>query len=66
MKYTKRACIYPKDIQRITGKSERHARSLLSKIRDYLNKEPHQFVTTDEFADFTGIKKEKVDEFIID
>lgn len=66
MRYTKRICIYPKDIQRITGKSNRHARNLLSKIREYLNKEPHQFITTDEFADFTGIKKEKVEEFIID
>ncbi|WP_339610582.1 hypothetical protein [uncultured Planktosalinus sp.] len=66
MKNSKRICIYPKDIQRITGKSERHARNLLSKIREYLNKEPHQFVTTEEFASFTGIKKEVVEEFIID
>lgn len=62
----KRMCIYPKDIQRITGKSERHSRNLLSKIKEYLDKEPHQFVTIEEFALFTGIKKELVEEFIID
>ena len=33
----KRICIYPKDIQRITGKSERHSRNLLSKIKEYLD-----------------------------
>lgn len=66
MRTTKRLCIYPKDIKRITGKSERHARILLSKIREYLNKEPHQFITTHEFAEYYGIDQEKVEDFIID
>ena len=30
----KRICIYPKDIQRITGKSERYGRLLLAKIKE--------------------------------
>ena len=30
----KRICIYPKDVQRITGKSERYGRLLLAKIRN--------------------------------
>lgn len=35
---TKRLCIYPKDIQRITGKSYRQSARILQKIRSDLNK----------------------------
>jgi len=52
----KRICIYPKDIQRITGKSERYGRLLLAKIKDRNKKEEHQFVTVDEFCRYTGLK----------
>lgn len=55
-----RLCIYPKDVQRITGKSERYGRMLLQKIREYFEKEEHQFVTVEEFCLYTGIKKEEV------
>ena len=60
----KRVIIYPKDIQRITGKSERYGRYLLKKIKDDLQKEDHQFVTINEFSAFTGIDLELVDQFI--
>jgi len=66
MRTAKRICIYPKDIQRITGKSERHARNLLSKIREYLEKEPHQFITTYEFAEYYGLNQNQVEDYIID
>jgi len=66
MRTAKRICIYPKDIQRITGKSERHARNLLSKIREYLEKEPHQFITINEFADYYGLNQNQVEDYIID
>lgn len=55
-----RLCIYPKDVQRITGKSERYGRMLLQKIREYFEKEEHQFVTVEEFCLYTGIKKDEV------
>ncbi|MBX9893094.1 MAG: hypothetical protein K2Y12_12290 [Chitinophagaceae bacterium] len=55
-----RLCIYPKDVQRITGKSERYGRMLLNKIKEYFEKEEHQFVTVEEFCLYTGIKKEEV------
>ena len=32
----KRACIYPKDIQRITGRSERYGRKLLNDIKNFI------------------------------
>ena len=59
-----RLCIYPKDVQRITGKTERYGRMLLQKIREHLQKEDHQFITVDEFSQYTGIKKEEVLSFI--
>tara|TARA_B100000508_G_scaffold138542_1_gene134863 strand:+ start:15888 stop:16085 length:198 start_codon:yes stop_codon:yes gene_type:complete len=61
---TTRICIYPKDIQRITGRSERYGRKLLERIREHLNKEQHQFVTIKEFCDFTGIDIVDVQEYL--
>ena len=65
MKLT-RSCIYAKDIQRITGRSERYGRKLLQAIREKLRKEPHQFVTIDEFADYAGIDVEVIRDYITD
>jgi len=59
-----RACIYPKDIQCITGRSERYGRSLLNKIKAHYDKEKHQFVTVEEFAEYTGIKVDIINEYI--
>ncbi len=55
MKVLQRICIYPKDIMRITGKSERYGRKLLEKIREKNQKEVHQFITIKEFCSYTGI-----------
>ncbi len=60
----KRIIIYPKDIQRITGRSERYGRKLLQQIRFELGKDDHQLVTIHEFADYAGIDLEQVEEFI--
>ena len=66
MEMPKRVCIYPKDIQRITGRSEKYARRFLLMIRQNLNKQSNQFVTTYEFAQYVGIDIEIVQQFIID
>lgn len=63
MKIT-RACIYPKDIQCITGRSERYGRKLLNEIKQHFGKEPHQFITIEEFAEYSGIKLEIVTEYL--
>jgi hypothetical protein len=60
----KRICIYPKDIQRITGKSERYGRMLLAQIKKCNKKEEHQLVTVDEFCRYTGLKIDQVAPFI--
>lgn len=60
----KRICIYPKDIQLITGKSERHSRNIIANIKKQLNKQKHQAVTIDEFCNYMGIQKEGLQQYI--
>ncbi len=62
----KRICIYPKDVQRITGKSEKSGQRLLNKIKKELGKENHQFITTEEFAKYSGISIETIHEYLKD
>lgn len=61
----KRLCIYPKDIQRITGKSYRQSARLLQKIRSDLNKLENEFVSVEEFCQYTSLKIEQVKPLII-
>ncbi|WP_346822766.1 hypothetical protein [Rapidithrix thailandica] len=58
--HRKRLCIYPKDVQLITQKSEKTTRKLLHQMRDYFHKEPHQLVAVSEFCAYTGLKDEEV------
>jgi hypothetical protein len=62
---TKRLCIYPKDVQRITGKSDRYGRKLLKKIKDSLKKEDHQFITVEEFCSYTGLQTDTIEKYLI-
>ncbi|SRX55785.1 hypothetical protein [Aequorivita sp. CIP111184] len=55
-----RICVYPKDVQLVTGKSERYGRMIIKKIKENLNKEAHQLVTIDEFCTFMGLEISKV------
>ncbi len=50
-----RLCIYPKDVQVVTGRSERYGRDLIRKIKETLAKKDHQFVTVEEFCNYTGL-----------
>ena len=61
----KRLCIYPKDIQRITGKSYRQSIRLLQKKRKELNKLQNEFVSIEEFCQYTSLKIEQVEPLII-
>ncbi|MGZ3920838.1 MAG: hypothetical protein ACXVC7_11115 [Bacteroidia bacterium] len=63
---TKRACIYPKDIQRITGKSERYSQKLFQKMKAHYNKSAVQFITISEFCQFTGLDQNTVEAYILD
>ena len=55
-----RICIYPKDIQRITGKSYRQSTRMLQKIKEDLGKPKNHFISVDEFCRYTGLKYEQV------
>ncbi len=55
-----RIVIYPKDIQQITGKSERQSRNIIATIKKKHNKEKHQAVTIQEFCDYMGINPETI------
>ena len=61
---TTRMCVYPKDVQRITGKSERFGRMLLVKIKANYKKEDHQFISVEEFCNYTGLKIDQVKELL--
>ena len=60
-----RVCIYPKDVQLITGKSERYSRMLLQKVKEKFSKEEHQFVSIEEFCNYTGLKVEQVQPLLL-
>lgn len=55
-----RLCVYPKDISLLLGLSERHARRLLQQIKDAYGKRPHQYVSFQEFAQYTDLPLEEV------
>ncbi|MDQ6812223.1 MAG: hypothetical protein M3040_00565 [Bacteroidota bacterium] len=55
-----RLCIYPKDIQVVTGRRERYGRNLIKKIKDHFQKEQHQIVTVEEFCQYLGLHPEAV------
>ena len=59
-----RACIYPKDIQCLTGRTERYGRKLINEIRDHFGKQPYQFITSKEFSEYSGIDLETVNEYL--
>lgn len=50
-----RVCIYPKDVQIVTGKSERWGREIIKKIKSHFSKQPHQLVSIDEFCTYMGL-----------
>lgn len=61
---TVRVCIYPKDIQCITGRSESFGRKLIRQIKQHFDKQPHQFITAKEFSEYSGIDQEIIDEYL--
>lgn len=52
--------IFPKDVERITGRSEAYGRRLISMIKKKVGKGKHQFVTYREFCEFSGLTMEEV------
>lgn len=63
---SKRVCIYPKDIQRITGKSYRQSTRILNEVRKSLRKPKNSLVSIVEFCEHTGLKVEEVRGALLD
>lgn len=51
----KRVCVYPKDVQWITGKSERQSRNIVLKIKKHYKKEKHQPISIEEFCEYMAL-----------
>lgn len=49
-----RICIYTKDVQSITGKSERQCREIIKQIRQLRNKQKHQPITVHDLCAYLG------------
>ncbi|GAK96655.1 hypothetical protein JCM19294_964 [Nonlabens tegetincola] len=60
-----RVTIFPKDVHCFTGRSERYGRKLLQDIKKHLGKQSYQFITVEEFAEYSGIKEETIKEYLL-
>ena len=65
-KKTCRLCIYPKDVQLITGRSIAYSRTLLKNIKQSLGKDKNALVSIEEFCIYTGISMELVQSVMAD
>lgn len=59
-----RICVYTKDVQTITGKSERQSREIIRQIRTLNKKEKHQPVTVHELCAYMGFELKNVSHLI--
>ena len=59
-----RVVIYTKDVENITGRRGRTARTLINKIRCALGKSKDEFITIKEFSLFTGIDEDLIKDFL--
>jgi hypothetical protein len=65
-KIPRRAIIYAKDIENITGRKRRTAFAMLQKIKTFYNKTSKDLITISEFCAFMGMEKEVVYEYLVD
>ena len=63
-KQERRLCIYPKDIQRITGKSYRQSIRIIKAVRKMFDKPESSYVSISEFCIYSGLTYEEVAAFI--
>lgn len=53
-----------KDIQRLTGRSERQSRRILTAVRKMFGKRPRQPVSIQEYCRYTGLREEDVARYL--
>jgi hypothetical protein len=59
-----RIVVYTKDIQRITGKSERYGRKIMNKIKAKHGKQKHQLVSLAELCEHLGLSEIEVAKYL--
>ena len=64
MRKPQRIVIYVKDIVTITGRKPGAARNLYLAILRYFDKRRGQFITFQEFSNYTGIDEEVIQEYL--
>lgn len=60
----KRLYIYPKDVERITGKKSSYCCNVIQLIRAIYGKKKHQGVTIREYCDYMNVSREEVEAFL--
>lgn len=55
-----RLSIYPKNIQKFTGKSDHYGKNLIKRIKEHFKKLQHQLDTVEEFCLYMGLQQEIV------
>jgi hypothetical protein len=61
----KRICIYAKDIQVLTGKSERYARKVVAQVRQHYSKSKDQLLTIKEFCEYMHLDEQDVKKALV-
>ncbi len=61
---TKRLVICAQDIARIVGVSTSTGRRLLVRIKQAKGKQSHQYLTVEEFCDYTALPLDKVSKYL--
>ena len=61
----KRICIYAKDIQVLTGKSERYARKVVAQVRLHYSKSKDQLLTIKEFCEYMHLDEQDVKKALV-
>lgn len=56
----KRICVYPQDLQVITGKGERYCRKVIQAVKVRNGKEKHQPVTFEEVGNYLKLPGERI------
>jgi ribosomal protein S3 len=60
-----RIVIYTKDVQRITGKSDRHCRRILKRLRQELGKQKHHPITITEFCRYMKVDTAEIQKYLL-
>ena len=59
-----RVCVYVKDLQYVTGHSERHCRRMMRDLRRKLGKSRPTAITVEEVANYLGLAPDTVRDFM--